>query len=351
MMTPSETLRSYMDAVAIHSDPFIVECFEIDAQNPLVLTESVLEEGPLADKIKATAASLKQKYHDISADFLAKTTIKAMDLFKSKGDMDPKVQAALDRIGKVGKFAVQNRALLAVLAGMVGTIVGLSSNPAAAAQAAEKIQSNLSFEELDQIIDSLAQSGIHVDDTIADAANALPPEISAIARKAAAVIRAIEDFSYTDGLSFETDQRLFEEMTIEGNVRKIESTYESHIVVKTPDGKLVIAEMHSKSTMTDGVSHFEDSHGGVKFRLFDAFRGLSKEDAAKVTKFIQSGLSYHPSFKSTSTLDESEETAPIEKIVTEKVDDFSRLAAAVVGEDRPDGTYKIYIGPQGIRVS
>lgn len=352
-MTPAQSIRRYIDAIELANDDFISTALAIDARHPLrgtlnegAGTTDVLMEGPIADKIKATAASLQQKYHDMSYDFLAKATMKAMDMVQRSGNADPKVTAALQKISKVGKFAVQNRALIAVLAGMVATLVGLANNPAGMAQAASNINATLGVDDVNQIIDNLAQSGIHIDPTIADAANALPPEIGMVAKKAAAALRAIEDFDFEHGMVISSDRKVdVQQFRVDGVVTKTSHIYEENIVLKTPDGKLTIAEMHTKSSTVDGVFKHEHSRGGIQFTLNKAFKGLPKDQYNAVMKLIQGGAKFAMMQKE----DEGDAFGGINQMLQTKQDDFAALAASLVG-DRPDGTYRVHAGPDGVRV-
>jgi hypothetical protein len=174
-MTASQ-MRRLIDAISIREDEFVMLCIQTDSRFPLrqPLRESfrknALMEGPLLDKVRKTANIIKAKYDDIQYSMLAKATVKALDLFQSSGDVDPKVASVIAKIGKIGKGAAQNRALLLVLMGMVGTLIGLASNPASAQTAAAQMDQSLSG-SLDQLVDTVTGGDAAAVANAAQAAN------------------------------------------------------------------------------------------------------------------------------------------------------------------------------------
>ncbi|RYF05168.1 MAG: hypothetical protein EOO77_28680, partial [Oxalobacteraceae bacterium] len=182
-----------------NQDEMISFFIDVHIKHPLLipLKESkrprVIMEGPLADKIKLTAKQASKKYREASYELLASVTQKALNVFAE----NPQVSGTLQKILKVGGIAMQNRALIMILVGMVGTLIGMAANPASATQASSQMDQVFNG-NLDHVIQQLDASGIHIDMTHAGI-EGLPPEIGQSAQKAAAALKAIANYEYTQG--------------------------------------------------------------------------------------------------------------------------------------------------------
>ena len=345
-MSHSDLMRSYMNKIQLMEDDFVVTCMQASA-GPTMLTEgTVLLEGPIADKIKGTVAALTDKYHDLNASLLAKATVKAGELFSD----NPKVSGTLAKVGKIAKFGVKNRALIGILVGIVGTLIGMANNPAAASQAATQLDTVLSGTDVDSIIDQLQAAGIDVGAQPDMAAGAgleglegIPPDVATTVTKAAKALRAIDDFEFTEGstISASSDYKL------DGMVDKHSETIESSIRVTTPDGKLVLGEMHSKTEIVDGVRTHTQTHGGVKFDLLKAFTSLKPEQMEQVQDYLNQSLS-RAEFIGSKKIHEAEGQGPASAILQDKAEDFTDAFAAAL-KKQPDGKYRVAMGPDGIK--
>jgi hypothetical protein len=146
-------MRQLINRISVCEDPFVIFCTEIN-QSSMLLESTALSEGAILDRIRKTTKAVKDKYDDVQYSLLSKATTRAMDMFNSSGKMDPKVGAVLTKIGKMGKAAAANRTLILVLVGMVGTLIGLASNPAAAQSAAAQMDQSLSG-NIDQLVNTV----------------------------------------------------------------------------------------------------------------------------------------------------------------------------------------------------
>lgn len=172
-MSAAEQMRDLINAINLREDPFVVLCLETNHGTMLVEGAQVLDEGAILDRIRKTTQAVANKYHDVQYSLLAKATNKALDVFGGRDKTDPKVSAALDKILKVGRAAVNNRALIMVLVGMVGTLIGLSSNPASAQSAAAQINDTLLQGNPAAIGQNMARDGEGVSRGLSDLVRAL----------------------------------------------------------------------------------------------------------------------------------------------------------------------------------
>lgn len=350
-MSQSELMRTYMEKVRLMEDDFVVTCMGVAAQHPLngVLLEStsgMLLEGPLADRIKQTTAAITKKYNNVTNDLLLKAVVKAQTLFSG----DPKVTGLLSKVSKVAKFAVKNRALISILVGIVGTLIGMANNPAAAAQASSQLDHVLSGNDIDSIIDQLEASGIDVGAAPdLGGLEGIPPDVATVVTKAAKALRAIDDFEFTYGSQMSADSNFhMEHATVDGEIVKSSHITESNIKVTTPDGKLVLGEMHSKLIQDQDGVKFEETVGGVKFDLLKAFNSLNADQREQVQDYLDQSLSRRDFIGSKKPMSEAEGQGPASAILQDKAEDFAALFATKL-KDQPDGKYRVRLGPKGLQ--
>lgn len=165
----AELIRCYLMIVETVNHQVLSEARLNEAT---ILLEDYLIEAGWLDSIKSTAQNYRQQYGDIKYSLLAKLTTKAM---ASTGN-NPAVTQTLNKILKVGKFAVQNRALLVILIGMVGMLIGYAGH-ANVAQIAQKFNQSLDNKDFDHIVSQLS-------DTTLSASSASAPALSDDAQKA-----------------------------------------------------------------------------------------------------------------------------------------------------------------------
>jgi hypothetical protein len=338
----SRDLRHYMT---------LVEGLSVSQPRPLM-------EASLRDMIGKVA----QKYNDVSYQVLASVTAKALTAFSK----NPPVQTSVQRILSVGKLAVRNRALLGILVGMVGTLIGMAASPHAAAQAAQQIDSSLAGNDIDQILHSLQQHGIHVDqsaslpDDVTSILQTLPPEVSASAQKAAKALRAIEDFKFHTGEQISSNSEV-QDFRLEGIVTKHEHTYVSDIWSQTPDGQLTLAHAHVESHTVDGVYTHEHKIEGVQIDLSRQLGRLDRAQMLKVMNYITYGMSESaetddpvlaewPFSKKTQPAQAGDGLQKITSVITAKMPELSAVLTSALAS-KPDGKYKVVVGPTGTRVS
>ncbi|RYD48848.1 MAG: hypothetical protein EOP83_25950, partial [Verrucomicrobiaceae bacterium] len=264
--------RTYLHLME-NEDEMISFFLECHAENPLrrPLRESarprLLMEGPLADKIKATAKQVQQKYRDIQYDLLATATHKALNLFAE----NPQVSSTLQKVLKIGQIAMRNRPLIAILLGMVGTLVGMASNAAAAQQASMQMDQVFNG-DMDHVIQQLQASGINVDMSTAGI-EGLSPELGEAAKKAAAALKAISEYEFKQGGSITSSREFFTQVSVEGVIEHSDEKYIEQITLKTADGKITLAQI--SATVENG--QYQDSATGVKFDLWNQLKGLNPE--------------------------------------------------------------------------
>lgn len=330
-------MRQLINTVSLEDD-FIAFC-----TGPQVLTEGVLSESALADRIKAVADKLSQRYNGVKYDLLARATNKAMDLFATK-NVNPSVQKTLQRIGKVGKFAINNRALVAILIGMVGTLIGLAHSPTAMANAAGKMDQTLSG-TLDDIIHKLSTSGIDVghetgdQGMLSDIINNLPPDTAHNFEKAAKALRAIENYEFR-GVNVSSETSL-SDMQMDGEVTKSSNTFDEHILLKTLDGKLTLAELTTH--MVDGK--IETSHTGIGQDLrdiLDKLATLPDNEQKELADYISNGNPGNVQFQRPDGF--------LASLLTPKKAAIGLGIAALLAK-KPDGRYLISFGPKGAKVT
>jgi hypothetical protein len=329
--------RTYMDLVA--NDDEMVDFFlAVHAEHPLsrALRESrrsrTLMEGPLADKIKATAKQVQAKYQDVQYQLLASATEKALNMFAE----NPAVSATLGKILKVGKIAVQNRALLTILVGIVGTMIGLVSNPAAASQAAHQLDQVFNG-DIDHVLQQLNASGIQVDMSAASI-EGLPPEIGTVAKKAAAALKAIASFEYHTGMAHSSERSVTTEFSLEGTISQEHNRVTEEIIVKTPDGALTIA--HITTVFEDGK--YQDSATGVKFDLFDKLGDLTPEQQKSVDDYINGAVSGRPTDSNASGPVNPDPAHDLVSMIRAKAPQLALLVAMTA---RRENTNQVTIGP------
>lgn len=281
---------------------------------------TVLMESPLANKVKATIQRVTSKFGDMQYDMLAKITNKALDVFSG----NPQVSTTLQRILKVGRVAAQNRMLLAALAGLAGTLIGLASNPASAQTAASQFDNSLAG-DVDRIIEQLARSGIHVAQT------ELPQGVSAVVQKATAALKAIKDFEFHTGLPMESMRELTQSVVIDADVTREASRFVEKIVVRTPDGQTVIAQIQ---TVIENGKVVSDETSGVKFDLINAIGNLSPQEQSSVDSYMNGQLPM-PNGEGA------------QQIITNKVPELAMLVATIAAQKNAG---HVRIGPQGIQV-
>jgi hypothetical protein len=361
MLTAAELIRRDILAIELSQDDFISICMQVaPLRSPLMESRSkVLMEGPLLDKIKATAKQISTKYGDLKYDLLAKATNKALDLFQQNDT--PAASKVISRIAKVGKIAIRNRAVIAVLVGMVGTLVGMASNPAQAAQAAQRFDQALAGNDLDQIIDALEKAGIDVsgdafaaadvgDDTgnaMGNALASLPPETANIVQRAARALRAIDQFGFVYGESIQSEQAL-EHFSVSGETNYFRDTMRSHIRITTPDGSVVLSEMTTETIQETGQEPvFNHSHTGVRFRLFDYLRDLSDEQSEAVSAYIKSGASNVASLGRRLTMREN--AGDGQALFAKKAESFAMLVATALA-NKGEGRFRFKIDARGAKV-
>lgn len=316
------SIRSYLALVEAENDLTFIDTA------PVLLEGFVLTEGPLADRIKATMQRVGQKAGDVQYALLAKTTAKALDMFQA----DAQTSGVLRKIQAAGRLAASNPALLTALVGIAGTLIGMASNPASAAQAAAQIDPVVSG-NIDHIIDQLAQSGIHV-----DMAASLPPEIQGTAAKAAKALKAIQGFEFTHGSRIESSREVFTSVSLDATVQHQGSSYIEHITVRTPDGKIVLGQIDTAFTVVDGKVEISDHESGVKFDLAQAFKGLSPEQQKAVGAYLDG-----------SVWPQGSSSSGPEAILKDKAPDLS-LAVATAALAKGSVASRVRIGPQGVKV-
>ena len=314
------------------------------------INESVLMEGPFSDAVKATAEKVAARYNNVKYDLLAKATSKAMDIFSHKSD-NPQVTKALQKIASVGKVAVQNRMLLTVLVGMVGALVGLASNPAAASQAAVNIERTIDG-DIDAIIQKLQQSGIDVGDApekavANDAGNpgvsvlaGLPHDIADAAKKAAKALHAIEKFTWENGQSISSSRETLNSVQVIGDVQVGVEKLVSHVKITTPDGKLVLGEMEMEQTVLNGkIVAQSETVRGVRFQLLEYFNGLNIKQMNAVQNYIDAATGTIPMRQFESVGGTFKRMANMFK---EKAPEFGQMVNETL-QGKPPGRYKVEI--------
>jgi hypothetical protein len=334
--------RTYLHLIE-NEDETISFFLECHAANPLLrpLRESarsrLLMEGPLADKIKATAKAAQQKYRDIQYDFLAATTNKALNVFAE----NPQVSGTLQKVLKVGKIAMQNRALIAILVGMVGTLVGLASNPAAAQQASSQMDQVFNG-DMDHVIQQLQASGINVDMTTAGI-EGLSPELGEAAKKAAAALKAISEYEFKQGGAVSSSRDFFTQISLEGTIEHTETKYVENITLKTADGKITLAQI--SATVENG--QYQDSATGVKFDLWNQLKGLNPEQQKEVQAYIDGVVTG----RSPAAGAGSANPDPSHDLVSMIRARVPELALFVATSAQQKGGTRVKAGPQGVVVT
>lgn len=318
-------MRQFMNIVET-SDEITAFFLSVHSDTPLrrPLRESrrptVLMEGPLAKKVKATIARVTSKYGEMQYDMLAKITMKALDVFQG----DAKVSGTLQRILKVGRVAAQNRMLLAALAGIAGTLIGLSSNPAAAQTAAGQFDTALNG-DLDRIIHQLELSGIHVAQTD------LPQGVSAVVQKAAAALKAIQNFEFSHGMPTQAVREFTQSVTIDANITHEASRMIEEITVRTPDGQTIIAHIR---TVVENGRVVADEANGVKFDLINAIGNLDPQQQASVDAYL-SGQVPMPNGEG------------VERLIHDKAPEIAMLVAGIAAQNNAS---HVRLSAQGTQV-
>lgn len=336
----AQIFRTYIHLIE-NEDEMIAFFLDVHNAHPLrqPLRESkrprLLMEGPLADKIKATAKQVSQKYRDVQYNLLASATQKALNMFAE----NPQVSGTLNKILKVGKIAMQNRALITILVGMVGTLVGFASNPAAANQASGQMDQVFNG-NLDHVIQQLEASGIHIDMTAAGI-EGLPPEIGQTAQKAAQALKAIKDYEYHTGATVSSSR--VSEFSFDGSIQQENNRFVEEIVLKTADGKVTLA--HITTVIENGK--YQDSQTGVKFDLWNEIGNLSPDQQKAVEDYINGVVTDRPPETSNGATNPD----PAHDLVSAIRAKVPHLALMVAAAAQAKGGTRVSGGPNGITVS
>ena len=276
--------RQYLTTVGVENElaSFFLEVHE---QHPLsrALRESrsPLMEGPLADKIKATTRAVVDRYHDVQYNLLASATTKALGMFTD----NPKATGALKQVLRVGKLAATNRPLLSILIGIVGTLIGLASNPAAATQAGHQVE-YLMQGDINHVIQMLEKSGIHVD-VSPHGLEGLPAEIAPGMKKILAAMKAIKQYEFKGGANITSSRELFNNITVEANVQKVQNGVIEDMILKTADGKIELA--HITTSVINGEVIMDERHG-LKFELDEYWEDIPEQYRDAADAWIQNGI-------------------------------------------------------------
>ena len=342
-MSAAELMRQYITVVNPPNDDFLG--YLVIISNQQVLREGRLTEAGFVDRIKAVTKQINDKYDDVKYGMLAKATTKAMTMF----DGNPKVQGTLGRIAKIGKFAVKNRALLAILIGMTGTLIGYAHNSAAVAATAAKLDAALKGTSIDQIIHNLDISGIHIDahggagtqagGHLADIVSALPPSIGHKVETIAKALRAIEHYKFQTGETISADS----ELNMVGTVDKTQQTLHQIFTSSTSDG-LTLAKLENTFTFdNNGATHMQEKLTGVEPDLEAIIGKLPEDQQEQLGNFITQG---NPDsvVNSDSLIDQ------IKGIFDYKAPAIAGLVAAALMK-KPDGKYRVQITRAGIKIS
>jgi hypothetical protein len=309
----SHHIRNYLNILS--GDDFVVH------SQSLTESFSALSEGAITDRINATVIGLKNKYNDLSYELLAKATIKAQTMFSGNTE----VSALLQKIAKVGKFGMRNRALISVLVGVVSVLIGFANNPSALAKATAGLDQSLDGNTVDDIIKHLEQNGIDVAGEAANAASNLPPELSDVTKKAAQALRAIEKFKFINGQTIDSQREVFQSISVQGELQKVHDSYSQNIVITIPGTDVVLSKMNLH--MEDG--NFSEESSGAEFDLLKSMK-LTPEQDTQVSNYIN-GIS-NP-----------------EVTLNDKAPGFGALIATAFVK-APDGKFKFSIDSKGIHI-
>jgi hypothetical protein len=338
-------MRHYISLMNSPNAQFVAYLVDVSNDTRGTLLEGRLTEAAFIDRVKTIAKKISNKYDDIKYSMLASATNKAMNMF---GD-NPAIKTTLGKIAKVGKMAIANRALLAILIGMVGTLIGYAHNAAAVAQTAAKLDAALHGTSVDEIIKHLDASGIHIDtesgssgSALADIVDALPPNVGHQVESIAKALRAIEAYKFKGDL-ISSNSEFTQHAHTEGFITKSDQTYHSVITSKTLDGELTLAKMEvTQTTGEDGQTHFENQLTGIQPDLEHVIGQIPADQQETLRHFIQAGNPMS-NVESQSLLDQ------IKGIFDYKTPAIAGLIAAAVMK-KPNGRYRFQITPSGVKV-
>jgi hypothetical protein len=334
--------RTYLRLIE-NQDEMVSFFLDVHAENPLrqPLRESrrprTLMEGPLADKIKATTAQAKKKYNDIQYSLLATLTERALNVFAE----NPQVSGTLQKILKVGKIGMQNRALIAIMVGMVGTLIGLASNPASAQQASSQIDQVFNG-DMDHVIQQLQASGINVEMSGAGI-EGLSPEIGQAAKKAAAALKAISEYEFSGDAVMSSNREILTHISIEGTIEHQDTRYVEQITLKTADGKVTLAQI--SATVENG--QFQDSATGVKFELWNEIGKLAPEQQKEVSDYIDGVVTGRSPAAGAGSAN-PDPSHDLVALIRSKVPEIALLVATAA---QSKGGTHVKAGPTGISVT
>lgn len=243
-----------------------------------ILSESILYEGAVADRIKAAMAKVSQRFGRATPQVLDQVAGRAEGLYSGV----PAVKAVVDRAKALGR----SPALLAAMVGICGALISLSPNPAAAQDAAGKLQPILSLQDVNQIADLLASHGITLQKGQTET-SALPSGLTDIQVKAAKTLKAINDSDFRGDVLHGSERSYMNGIAIEGGITKEDAVFSETVSLWTLDHKLLIAEYSTTFAVQDGAPAVVDESGvGLRVDLWKVFDGLDEATQVQVSNYI-----------------------------------------------------------------